>query len=149
MNFSGTKDITEKIIRDTADEMDYLIYESSILVKGEQSQIIVRIDHLKGITVKDCATFTRELTKRLDDQKILPNYTLEISSPGLSRKLRSIDEFIRFADSPAKVVYESEDKMITVKGIINNIIDTKIELKSDNKVIIIDFDTIKKANLEY
>ncbi len=149
MDFSGTQDIIEKIIQDTAADLDYLIYESSILMKGEHSQLIIKIDHPKGISHNDCAIFTRELTKRLDEQNILPNYSMEISSPGLSRKLRSIDEFIRFIGSPAKVIFESEGKTNVVKGIINNIIDTKIELKSDNNEIIIDFENIKKANLEY
>ena len=149
MDFSGTHDIIENIIQDTAADLDYLIYESSILMKGEHSQLIIKIDHPKGISHNDCAIFTRELTKRLDEQNILPNYSMEISSPGLSRKLRSIDEFIRFIGSPAKVILESEGKTNVVKGIINNIIDTKIELKSDNNEIIIDFGKIKKANLEY
>jgi ribosome maturation factor RimP len=74
---------------------------------------------------------------------------MEISSPGLSRKLRSIDEFIRFKGSPVKVIFESEGESKVIKGIINNIIDTDIELKSDNKEIIIDYKTIRKANLEY
>jgi ribosome maturation factor RimP len=149
MDFLSTQDIIEKIIRSTAADLKYLIYESSILLKGEQSNIVIKIDHTKGISHNDCAIFTRELTKRLDDQKVLPNYSMEISSPGLSRKLRSIEEFIRFTGSPAKIIFESEGKTNVVKGIINNIIDTKIELKSDNNEIIIDFEKIKKANLEY
>lgn len=149
MNFSGTQDIIETIIRDTAAELGYLIYESSVLIKGELSQLIIKIDHPKGISHNDCAVFTKEMTKRLDSQKVFPNYSMEISSPGLSRKVRTIDEFIRFIGSPVKVIYESEGKTNVVKGIINNIIDTKIELKSDNNAIIIDFENIKKANLEY
>jgi ribosome maturation factor RimP len=149
MDFSGTHDIIENIIQNTAADLDYLIYEFSILMKGEHSQLIIKIDHPKGISHNDCAIFTRELIKRLDEQKILPNYSMEISSPGLSRKLRSIDEFIRFIGSPAKVILESQGKTNVVKGIINNIIDTKIELKSDNNEIIIDFKNIRKANLEY
>ncbi|MBN2401540.1 MAG: ribosome maturation factor [Spirochaetes bacterium] len=149
MNFSGTQDIIETIIRDTAAELGYLIYESSVLIKGELSQLIIKIDHPEGISHNDCAVFTKEMTKRLDSQNIFPNYSMEISSPGLSRKVRTIDEFIRFIGSPVKVIYESEGKTNVVKGIINNIIDTKIELKSDNNAIIIDFENIKKANLEY
>jgi ribosome maturation factor RimP len=149
MDFSSTQDIIEKLIHSTAADLNYLIYESSILLKGEQSIIVIKIDHPKGISHNDCAIFTRELTKRLDEKKILPNYSMELSSPGLTRKLRSIDEFKRFIGSPAKIIFESEAKTNVIKGIINNIIDTKIELKSDNSEIIIDFETIKKANLEY
>ncbi len=149
MDLLSKQDILDKIIRSTAADLNYLIYESSVLLKGEHSKIVVKIDHPKGISTDDCAIFTRELTKRLDGQKVLPNYSMEISSPGLTRKLHSMEEFIRFLGSPVKIVYESEGKINVAKGIINNIIDTEIELKSDNNEIFIDFRKIKKANLEY
>lgn len=149
MDFTGSKETIEKIIQDAAADLGYMIYESSVLLKGEQSKLVIKIDSPAGISHKDCSIFNKEMIKRLDNEKILPNYSMEISSPGLSRKLRSIDEFIRFKGSPVKVIFESEGESKVIKGIINNIIDTDIELKSDNKEIIIDYKTIRKANLEY
>lgn len=149
MDFTGSKETIEKIIQDAAADLGYMIYESSVLLKGEQSKLVIKIDSPGGISHKDCSIFNKEMIKRLDNEKILPNYSMEISSPGLSRKLRSIDEFIRFKGSPVKVIFESEGESKVIKGIINNIIDTDIELKSDNKEIIIDYKTIRKANLEY
>lgn len=149
MDFTGSKETIEKIIQDAAADLGYMIYESSVLLKGEQSKLVIKIDSPGGISHKDCSIFNKEMIKRLDSEKILPNYSMEISSPGLSRKLRSIDEFIRFKGSPVKVIFESEGESKVIKGIINNIIDTDIELKSDNKEIIIDYKTIRKANLEY
>ena len=75
----------------------------------------------------------RKITKKLNSSNILPNYSIEISSPGLLRKVRNIDEFFRFKGSLVKVIFESEGELKVFKGIINNIIDTKIELKSDNE----------------
>lgn len=149
MDFTGSKETIEKIIQDAAADLGYMIYESSVLLKGEQSKLVIKIDSPGGISHKDCSIFNKEMIKRLDSEKILPNYSMEISSPGLSRKLRSIDEFIRFKGSPVKVIFESEGESKVIKGIINNIIDTDIELKSDNKEIIIGYKTIRKANLEY
>ena len=149
MDFTGSRETIEKIIQDAAADLGYMIYESSVLLKGEQSKLVIKIDSPGGISHKDCSIFNKEMIKRLDNEKILPNYSMEISSPGISRKLRSIDEFIRFKGSPVKVIFESEGESKVIKGIINNIIDTDIELKSDNKEIIIDYKTIRKANLEY
>ncbi len=86
---------------------------------------------------------------KLDEEDILPNYSLEISSPGISRKLRSTEEFQRFIGSPAKIMFEDDGERTIIKGIIKNVIDTKIELKSDKVEIMIDFNDIIKANLEY
>jgi len=149
MDFTGSRETIEKIIQDAAADLGYMIYESSVLLKGEQSKLVIKIDSPGSISHKDCSIFNKEMIKRLDNEKILPNYSMEISSPGISRKLRSIDEFIRFKGSPVKVIFESEGESKVIKGIINNIIDTDIELKSDNKEIIIDYKTIRKANLEY
>jgi ribosome maturation factor RimP len=143
------QDKAQEIIRRVADDLKYLIYESGILVKGEQSKVVIKIDRVDGITHKDCVVFTKELSRQLDESKLFPNYSMEVSSPGLSRKIRTIDEFIRFKGSLAKVVFESGEETKVIKGIINNIIDTKIEFQSDNSNIIIDFQNIKKANLEY
>ena len=149
MEFLTKQEEIQKIINDVASDLNYLIYESSMLFRGENSRVIIKIDSLSGITHKDCNIFSRELAKRIDDKKLLPNYSMEVSSPGLKRKLRSIDEFARFKGSLVKVICESEGETKVIKGIINNIIDTKVELKSDNSVAVIDFNTIKKANLEY
>lgn len=142
------KEKLEDLIQKVAAELGYLIYESSELLKGENSKIYVKIDHLNGISHKDCETFSKELADRLDTEEILTNYTLEISSPGLERKLRNIEEFARFIGSKAKVVYEQDGNRTVFKGIINNVIDTTVELKSDKEEARIDINNIKKANLE-
>ncbi len=149
MDSLSIQEKAQGIIKSVADDLKYMVYESSILVKGEQSKLVIKIDRLEGISHNDCAVFTRELARQLDNTKLFPNYSMEVSSPGLSRKLRTIDEFVRFKGSLAKVIFESEGETEVIKGIINNIIDTKIEFQSDIDNIIIDFKNIKKANLEY
>lgn len=138
----------EKLIQKVAADLNYMIYESAILLKGENSKFYIKIDHLNGISHKDCEIFSNELTNRLDKEEILTNYTLEISSPGLQRKLRNINEFTRFTGSKAKVVFEQDGKRTVLKGIINNVIDTTVELKSDKEEVRLDINNIVKANLE-
>ncbi|MBN2041715.1 MAG: hypothetical protein JW864_16885 [Spirochaetes bacterium] len=150
MDFTGKQENIEKIIKNVASDLNYLIYDSSIYLKGNNSKITVKIDKLQGITHQDCDIYSKEIVTRLDKEEILPNYSLEVSSPGMSRKLRSIDEFIRFKNSLVKVIFDENGERKVIKGIINNIIDTNIELQSDNsEIIIIEYNNIVKANLEY
>ncbi len=149
MTDNATQENIIEAIMEVAADLDYMIYESSVYFKGERSQVIVKIDRLKGISHSDCEIFSKALNNRIDEEGLFSNYSIEISSPGLSRKVRSIEEFERFIGSPVKVIFEVEGKRSIFKGIINNVIDTKIELKSDDDKIEINFEDIVKANLEY
>ena len=62
-------------------------------------------EQLSGITLDDCAAFSRDFGVLLDVEELVPggDYTLEASSPGLDRRLTRPEEFQRFAGSLVKV----------------------------------------------
>ena len=52
----------------------------------------------ESVSVEDCARVSRDLSAVLDVEDVVPTaYTLEVSSPGLDRPLRSADDYRRFA----------------------------------------------------
>jgi ribosome maturation factor RimP len=59
---------------------------------------------LAGVTHGDCANFSREFGTILDvEDAVSTSYTLEVSSPGLDRKLTKSAEFERFVGSRVKL----------------------------------------------
>ena len=61
-------------------------------------------DPLAGVTHADCANFSREFGTILDVEDVMPgSYTLEVSSPGLDRKLVKAADFERFAGNRVKL----------------------------------------------
>jgi len=61
-------------------------------------------DPLAGVTHGDCVNFSREFGTILDVEDAIPtSYTLEVSSPGLDRKLTKPREFERFVGSRMKL----------------------------------------------
>ena len=59
----------------------------------------------ESVSVEDCARVSRDLSAILDVEDVVPTaYTLEVSSPGLDRPLRRIDDYRRFAGRRAKIV---------------------------------------------
>ena len=61
-------------------------------------------DPLAGVTHEDCANFSREFGTILDVEDVMPgSYTLEVSSPGLDRKLVKAADFTRFTGSRLKL----------------------------------------------
>jgi ribosome maturation factor RimP len=60
---------------------------------------------LSGVTHDDCTAFSRDFGTLLDVEDLIPGseYTLEVSSPGLDRKLRTLADFERFTGSLVKL----------------------------------------------
>jgi ribosome maturation factor RimP len=58
-----------------------------------------------GVTLEDCAEVSRDVSSVLDvqDDIIAHKYSLEVSSPGLDRKLRTATDFQRFVGKTARV----------------------------------------------
>jgi ribosome maturation factor RimP len=73
--------------------------EAQVLPKG------VPVELLSGVTHEDCAAFAADFGTLLDVEDVVPGaeYTLEVSSPGLERKVSRPEEFARFAGSLVKV----------------------------------------------
>jgi ribosome maturation factor RimP len=62
-------------------------------------------EQLSGITHEDCTEFSRDFGVLLDVEDLVPGgeYTLEVSSPGLDRKLTKPEDFERFRGSLVKI----------------------------------------------
>ena len=65
----------------------------------------VPVELLSGVTHEDCAAFATDFGTLLDVEDVVPGaeYTLEVSSPGLERRLTRAEDFERFAGSLVKV----------------------------------------------
>jgi ribosome maturation factor RimP len=73
---------------------------------GEKVPSSSNWDRLAGVTHEDCANYSRELGTILDVEDAVPGgeYLLEISSPGLDRKLTKAADFQRFWGSKVKIM---------------------------------------------
>lgn len=65
----------------------------------------VPVELLSGVTHEDCAVFATDFGTVLDVEDLIPGaeYTLEVSSPGLERKLLKASDYERFRGSLAKI----------------------------------------------
>jgi ribosome maturation factor RimP len=72
---------------------------------GKSRMLRIFLDRLDGkVTHEDCAHVSREVSTILDVEDAIPGtYTLEVSSPGLDRKLYSAADYERFAGRLVKI----------------------------------------------
>lgn len=73
---------------------------------GKSRMLRVYLDKPAGVTHEDCAQFSREFGTILDVEDVIPgsSYVLEVSSPGLDRKLTRAADYERFAGSKVKLM---------------------------------------------
>ena len=73
---------------------------------GKSRMLRVFLDKPEGVTHEDCANFSREFGTIVDIDDVVPGgaYTLEVSSPGLDRKLSRPRDFERFTGSRVKLM---------------------------------------------
>src|ERR1700757_2131958 len=73
---------------------------------GKSRMLRVFLDKPAGVTHEDCVQFSREFGTILDVEDVVPGgtYVLEVSSPGLDRKLNRAADYQRFAGSKVKLM---------------------------------------------
>jgi len=102
-----------------------------------------------GIGIDDCERVSREVSALLDVEDPIPSaYTLEVSSPGADRVLRTRAHFDRFAGSRVHVELKvPRDGRKRYTGTLTSINDVGVELEVDRQPVSLRFDEIEKARL--
>jgi ribosome maturation factor RimP len=105
----------EEVSRRVAASYGLEVVEVEMLGGGKARRLRITIDRPGsvsrpgepgGVTMDDCANVSREVSTILDVEDAVPGdeYTLEVSSPGLDRKLTRPADFERFVGSRMKVM---------------------------------------------
>ncbi len=101
------------------------------------------------IGTEDCEKVSRYVSDLLDQwDPIEQNYTLEVSSPGLERPLRGMEDFLRFAGETAEIsLYEPLNGSKRLQGVILAPEDGAVRLETPQGVQAIPLEKIAKAKL--
>lgn len=120
--------------------------------RGVRGRSILRIfiDKKDGVTIEDCERLSRQVEAEMDVEDIIPeSYILEVSSPGLDRPLRKIEDYRRNIGRLIEIsTYAPINKQRFFVGRVNKVEGDKITLMlEDGKNFIIPLSQISKANL--
>ena len=82
------------------------VVDLELLGGGKARMLRIFIDKPDGVTHEDCSRFSREVGTILDVEEAVPgaSYLLEVSSPGLDRKLSKPADYQRFTGSLVKLM---------------------------------------------
>jgi ribosome maturation factor RimP len=124
-------------------------------VKGGGNQRLVRvyIDKPEGVTHADCELVSQQVGTILDVEEVVPGgrYTLEVSSPGVERKLRKPGDYVRFQGKKAKITLrEPMEGQRHWEGTITGVEENSVALEvGPGKTVRFPFDSVQKANLKF
>jgi len=125
---------------------------------GKQRLLRIYLDRLPGpanpeglgVTHKDCERVSEQLGVILDVEDLVPGpgYVLEVSSPGLDRKLIKPADYERFAGRLAKIwLNEPVENQKYFEGRLAGIADGVVKLALKNREVGLPYSGIRKANL--
>lgn len=99
-------DKIHEIVERVAASSGLEVVEVELRGGGKARMLRIFIDKEGGVTHDDCSNFSREVGTIFDVEDAVPGgtYTLEVSSPGLDRKLSRAAEFERFSGSLVKLM---------------------------------------------
>jgi len=138
-----------KLAGQVADEQGVELFDVELLGRGKLL-LRVFIDREQGITLDDCERFSKSLGAVLDVENPIPgSYTLEVSSPGIDRPLRHLEDFEKNKGKLVRVVAKEKiENQNFFIGKIAGLRDDSVVLIVQEHEITIPFDNISKAKLE-
>jgi ribosome maturation factor RimP len=124
------------------------------LAGGGGSRLLrVYIDKPAGVSHADCESISQQVGTILDIEDVVPGgrYTLEVSSPGIERKLTKPRDFERFQGSRVKIqLREPVESQRHWEGVLAGFYDGVVTLElSPGKSISFGLDQVQKANLKF
>ena len=98
------RDQLSELLGPVVSDLGYELWELEYAPRAGGALLRLYIDSVAGISLDDCERVSRAVSATLDSADPIPgNYTLEVSSPGLDRVLRTPAHFERFAGERVRV----------------------------------------------
>lgn len=100
-----------KTLKQLINDKDCSLYDTEIVTDGDRKIYRIYITAKDGISLNKCSEITKIISPILDiDPPINGEYTLEVSSPGIDRKLITIDHFMNSINELVKIKLISGEK---------------------------------------
>lgn len=139
----------DRLLEPTVTALGYEYVGVENHAQGQHSLLRVYIDSEQGITLDDCERVSQQISGVLDvEAPIRGEYTLEVSSPGLDRRLFKPEHFERFAGHKVRIkLYAPIDGKHKYNGTLQGLNDDHVVIEEDGMEISLPWSSISKANL--
>ncbi len=137
----------ETLIEKNISKLGYELVDFEIINRGELLRIF--IDKPSSINIDDCVDVTNQLKHILTVEEDITFDRLEVSSPGINRVVKKLEDFERFKGEKIKIkTREPIDERKNFTGILQGIRKDLILIDFNDVLIEIRLDNIEKARLD-
>jgi len=152
MSRGADRDRIRQLVEEVVEGQGYEFVDMEFKGGGKSSILRVFIDKPEGISHRDCELVSEQVGTVLDVEDLIPfSYTLEVSSPGLERKLVKENDYTRFDGKLAKIqtrIPLNHQKVF--KGRLRGLENGKIRLElTRGDLLEIPLDVVHETRLEF
>jgi len=139
----------ERLIEPVVKEMNCVLWGVEQISHGRQTTLKVYIDSDNGVDIDDCARVSRQISSLLDVEDLISgSYTLEVSSPGLERRLFKAEHFERFKGAMIKLsLRNSFEGRRRYRGLLCGLEDKQVVLRMGEEEVLLPVEGIERANI--
>lgn len=99
-----TSEELRRLLEPAIEALGYELADLELRLGGRDGLLRIFIDRPEGVGLADCETVSRQVSSLLDVEDPLPgHYVLEVSSPGLDRRLTKPEHFRRYTGAEVRV----------------------------------------------
>lgn len=146
------EDKVEALVLPVVEALGLELVDVEYVTEDGRKILRVTIEKAEGISLDDCTDVSRELSTVFDVDDVVPErYALEVSSPGLDRRLKKRKHFLTVVGKKIKIKTklpvdeERRNFQVILKAVGESTIDVE---DSDERLWTIELDNIDKARLE-
>ncbi len=152
MAYSGVNRIVWDLAEPIAKELGAYLYDVEYLKEGGNRILRILADKEEGgISLDDCEAISRRISDALDKADPIPqNYYLEVSSPGVERKLKTADHFRRYMGEMIDVgLYRSRNGSKQMCGLLSGYDGESLTVTVDGEEITIPLSDASVVHLHF
>lgn len=137
-------EISDKI----AEKLGYFVIE--VVVRGDSRKRIIEVfvDAPQNVSADDLAEMSREINSVIEEENIIKEpYRLEVSSPGVDRPLKFLQQYPKHINRNFEIVYKSGEEEKKFTGKLKSVERDELIFISAGKEILIKFNSITTAKV--
>jgi len=148
MEFIKRKDENYDVIAPVVEASGFSLLEVTSRLLHEGLHIHIVLYSPEGISINDCSRIHKAVKRRIEAYTDNRDFFIEVSSPGISRNLKSADEFPVFKGKKIKILLNNSDDWEIF--LIRDADEISVKLETEDGILTeLKYEEIRKAKLDY
>ncbi|MDT3695162.1 MAG: hypothetical protein ROY99_02145 [Ignavibacterium sp.] len=131
-----------------AEKLGYFVID--VIIRGDSRKRILEVfvDAGKNVSADDLAGMSRELNEIIESENLIKeSYRLEVSSPGVDRPLKFLQQYPKHINRNFEIVYKTADSEAKFAGKLISAEKDELTFQTKEKNILIKFNQIIEAKV--